>query len=883
MVELQVLVPFWRCMNDTEKNEDRKSWRICCNKAQTERCHRACRSAATSSELPHHCRHSDELDLFACVQKLQEGEECCGLARNPECHNLCRKWLQNPSHVSRSYLVNACSYPVVNCINNISKPAHLSAPHKYLHCCDKASDPKCKEACKKILKTRSSTDDVADAFGDAGCPLTLQDKVSQCFLHNDQDTNPRNLEKPQKVGADAAKLHCCSKAVTQQCKRLCHKTFTNEWNPSWQTFDNECLTPAEDNLSQCIDEVEEPCEVGCEGLSYCSNFNNRPTELFRSCDINADKAAKENVVSWMQKGSISVPNIKNLFIKNIAECSPITWQTIACTLQIRPCQRSTQVTRICKEDCFKVLSVCLDWSRMSQTVSAADVCSELAPSDPSAPCISLNPFLTPSEEGYTEAITKPCLPDPCSPSELCTVARNCAPSDVHCRPYRCLPGCKLGDLSPLTVPAGSYARIPTSVGQKGCHKICECTLQGTMSRCQSLSCVPQDYCQIGKDRIEHGSTFFMECNACSCYAGEIICSKRQCPKSSLSITDITETTFPCNCPPHYIPVCGWNGVTYPSSCFAKCVGMADGDYMPGTCSSINPCYENPCSENEICVIKRRVCLPSLERICPQFVCVNKLSPCSHQADNGVCSTSGQFEPNPCSLLVHRQLELAYFGQCLLDCSNEGSVCGIDGNTYMSECQAHARLIAVDYTGPCITVGLINSEPKKQCSNSVKCPPLAEAGCLGVTPPGACCPICTGALKVLFSQKQIDRTVNSMDSELADSFLVESIMKALNRQVQVAECTVRGYLTVETDLLVLVTTTKKNPSSIQLGACIVEAEKIAVLIQRSSPRIVSELSLSALTAATIVHQPVNSSAFAQLPTFTVIGSLILLVWISSNNR
>uniref|UniRef100_T1HG46 GDNF/GAS1 domain-containing protein n=1 Tax=Rhodnius prolixus TaxID=13249 RepID=T1HG46_RHOPR len=170
-------VPFWRCMNDTEKNEDRKSWRICCNKAQTERCHRACRSAATSSELPHHCRHSDELDLFACVQKLQEGEECCGLARNPECHNLCRKWLQNPSHVSRSYLVNACSYPVVNCINNISKPAHLSAPHKYLHCCDKASDPKCKEACKKILKTRSSTDDVADAFGDAGCPLTLQPSV----------------------------------------------------------------------------------------------------------------------------------------------------------------------------------------------------------------------------------------------------------------------------------------------------------------------------------------------------------------------------------------------------------------------------------------------------------------------------------------------------------------------------------------------------------------------------------------------------------------------------------------------------------------------------------------------------------------------------------
>ncbi|KAK9507227.1 hypothetical protein O3M35_007133 [Rhynocoris fuscipes] len=513
---------------------------------------------------------------------------------------------------------------------------------------------------------------------------------------------------------------------------------------------------------------------------------------------------------------------------------------------------------------------------MSNSITAADVCSELAPSDPSVPCISLDPYLSPSEEGYTEAITKPCLPDPCRASELCYVSRNCEAGDIHCKPFQCAPGCKLGELSPLIVPSGSYARIPTTVNsQKGCHKICECTPQGTVTRCQSVSCVPQEHCQIGNDRMEHGSSFFRDCNACACHTGDIICSNRQCSDTSLGITDITFTTLPCNCPPHYIPVCAWNGVTYASSCLAKCVGLSDGDYWTGACSSINPCYENPCADNEICVIKRRVCLPSQEKNCPQYVCVNKMITCSHQPKDLVCSTSGELKPNPCSLLVQHQLELAYFGECLKGCNDDGTVCGVDGNTYSSECQAHARLIAVDYAGPCITIGLIDAEPKKQCTKSVTCPELPESDCLGVTPPGACCPICTGALKVLYSQKYIDRIVLNMDSELAESFLVENMLKALGRQIQVAECTLRGHLTIENDLIVLVTTTKRNPSRIQLEACVLEAEKIAVLIQRSSPRIVSELGLSALITATIVHQP-NKSAANSLSSAAITSILCLCV-------
>lgn len=47
--------------------------------------------------------------------------------------------------------------------------------------------------------------------------------------------------------------------------------------------------------------VDEPCELGCDGLSFCTNFNNRPTELFRSCTVQADHAAQADVAMWKEK------------------------------------------------------------------------------------------------------------------------------------------------------------------------------------------------------------------------------------------------------------------------------------------------------------------------------------------------------------------------------------------------------------------------------------------------------------------------------------------------------------------------------------------------------------------------------------------------------
>lgn len=68
----------------------------------------------------------------------------------------------------------------------------------------------------------------------------------------------------------------------------------------------------------------------------------------------------------------------------------------------------------------------------------------------------------------------------------------------------------------------------------------------------------------------------------------------------------------------------------------------------------------------------------------------------------------------------------------------------------------------------------------------------------------------------------------------------------------AQCTLAGYLSVELDIVVIVKSTVRNPSDLQLESCVREAEKLASLVRRQSPRVASELSLSALTAATLAH-------------------------------
>ena len=60
--------------------------------------------------------------------------------------------------------------------------------------------------------------------------------------------------------------------------------------------------------------VEETCTMGCDGLDFCTNFNNRPTELFRSCNKMADEGARKEVAMWTETGEITLPEFQTFKI-----------------------------------------------------------------------------------------------------------------------------------------------------------------------------------------------------------------------------------------------------------------------------------------------------------------------------------------------------------------------------------------------------------------------------------------------------------------------------------------------------------------------------------------------------------------------------------------
>ncbi|KAJ8956628.1 hypothetical protein NQ318_013982 [Aromia moschata] len=882
---------------------DSWSGRVCCGVPHSESCRRACVTATSTSDLNKGCRQSDEIAFFylprsstgiGCTRvfclnfyylitehchHLDDrfatahlrfavqmkfammyvyfsiaGKDCCDNARGDDCKDACTDIFrseQTPTKLQRQKLKEYCeitSPKVTECVKDIVKVTPVNNVHEHIRCCDKSNNIKCRETCKKVLTSKTLLPEIFDGLQMGGCgSLSLQDYFWQCFLKPDAGPVSTSVEvsRIDRVGMDSAKWHCCQRANSSQCGRLCSKTFTKFWATSWDDFHYKCLTQVtEESLRTCIDEVDEPCELGCDGLSFCTHFNNRPTELFRSCTSQADEMARNDVTLWQNQNNITLGLGLTLPLKSISKCSP---------QRLEGGGVHSHANQICRDICLDILSECVDWTRLSLNYSAESICGSLSPDDPSVSCVRLQNYLKPSTyPRITGQVSSPCKGNPCENDEICLINRNCI-HGTNCRPYVCQPGCRLGEVSQYMVPDETFVRIPLPNNPKGCLKICKCK-KSKIEECQPLPCVTLTSCLLGNTQQLHGSTFMMDCNQCSCYAGEIICSKRQCESSSLSGRNTAYTTLPCNCPPHYVPVCGRNGITYPSACLAKCGDLNDSDIERYPCQ--NPCKPNSCPTGQKCVPKTQVCLSLMHKPCPQYECINGSSICAQIPKDPVCDVDNHEYENSC-FLAHHNAKLAYRGPCLNRCKFKGQVCGINGKTYISECAAFADMVAVDYEGPCIAVGLITQIKAQQCAG-VKCPQLQNPNCLGVTPPGACCPLCGGSVRILYSRKQIDRALYALQNQSTKPLNLRSILKALERQIQLAQCTLRGYVTVELDIFVIVQTTERYPSELQQEACIQEAEKIASLVNMQSPRIVSELSLSSLTAATTVHTQVSAS-------------------------
>ena len=79
---------------------------------------------------------------------------------------------------------------------------------------------------------------------------------------------------------------------------MCQKVSTNWGSQTWQEFDQLCeYNVVETQLIACLADVREPCQLGCTGLSYCSNFNNR------SGDSRALEPLWSILVEWVTNHS----------------------------------------------------------------------------------------------------------------------------------------------------------------------------------------------------------------------------------------------------------------------------------------------------------------------------------------------------------------------------------------------------------------------------------------------------------------------------------------------------------------------------------------------------------------------------------------------------
>ncbi|XP_041981780.1 reversion-inducing cysteine-rich protein with Kazal motifs [Aricia agestis] len=863
------LMEFWICMNQTiQEVVSSSGWwgRACCALAHSTRCRLACATAADARALDT-CRRSDEIAFFDCVNHQQEAQWCCSQTQSLSCHEACQRavWRGTRDVTARERAAELCeqSAPLLHCLRQLTASTVHTDTSKYLPCCHESPSQECQSTCENVLRRTGESQEIAEALSqECGAPA-IHDNMWQCFLRKDAPADTKDV-----IPYDIAKLHCCQKGTTINCRRLCFDTYNTSWQANWQTFYADCMSnPQEVELAQCIEEVEAPCSLGCGGLTYCSQLNNRPTSLFRSCSAQADLDAHLAVAEQKVNGFVTVAGMK-LPLKNSSQCTTDVWKSVACALHVKPCTAHRHSSLLCAEECRRLVVSCVEWSRAA--LSATALCARLVPPDPTAPCLSLHDLMKASTEppllSADELVTSPCAGAPCNTTQVCVVNRSCLRGG-GCARYTCVDGCPLGDGSNYVVPIGSWVRVPMPcASQRACVKVCACGARG-LARCQPLPPVALDNCRLHDNIVKHGVKYFIECNACACVAGERVCARRACVRASGSAL---LTRLPCNCPPHHLPVRATNTL-FPNACLAKCAGATDAELQFGD----SVCGAGACGRGAVCLPARSVCLSRLQADCPQHVCVDTAS-CGRQPHSSVCDTDGRTHSNPCHLIMSGS-KLAYWGPCLRGCSSKTTVCGVNGVTYTSECAAWAEFVSVDYIGPCYAVGPISDTMEPKCTfDRIVCPPLKRKGCLGFTAPGACCPKCGGALRILYSKKQIDRALYGTNIS-ASVINLHNVLLALERHVKIAECALRGYLTIEMEIFVSVESIVNNPTELQLKVCVLEAEKIADLINRESSLISTDLGLSALSYALLVHtHPTQGAQTWTVSAFLLISCLLASV-------
>lgn len=853
---------FWALANGLELElAERWYGRPCCQRARLEGCRRACLQARSADDLEPWCRRSDEFDLQVCLEgrnglgALQRPgrrglESCCALATTAACRRRAcnraqseqeqndkgHRELRRLQQQHRQEEGQPCSEPqVVRCLRNVTS---TKQPHK-LHCCAQAPSGQCRDACLRVLRPKEAAgddvtgdEDAVDALQAGGCAAPrLHERLWQCLL------GWRSGPSSQLLPADGAKLQCCPRAATIECQRMCLRAYGSEWETSWEAFHNRCrYKPAEATLRQCLDDVDEPCELGCGGpLSFCAHLGSRPWSLYRRCDASADRVAQESARHWMRNGPPTAMGSdirREATTSKLGDCPADAWRALACTLNLRPCHATNHSSTLCRADCLALAARCKDGRQL------APLCDTLAP--PGAACFSIlgldaQPTKTPP---VTESATQPCRTRPCGSSSICVVNRHCGPGQ-SCSKYSCLKGCPVGSSSGTLVPQGSPARIPRVEGGRLCWSRCRCSESGSLTECLHTGCddaTPKQCWLAGRPRAPESRFLVHGCLRCLCDStGHISCTR--------TAHDCLNHDASCGCGPEEDEegeVCGADGRTHRNACLARCAGLTRGQWERGPCHETDPCARRPCpAKTPVCVAWKRACLGP----CKQFICVGNVTSGDCRASGPVCDMEGREHPNLCALMSSHDGDpnswLAHHGPCEPGCrARGGPVCGLDGEMYASECAAWAQRVLVDYHGPCL-----HRQGIEGCDN-VRCPLLPPGGCQALLTrlPGTCCPHCGFGLRLI-----LGRPWRNGSSDQKEERPLSELLWWLRTQLSSTQCDLFGHLdTALPDFLVLLVVPTSRPASWTL--CRAEAQRLDALVRVRSPALFSLLPMEVVTGS-----------------------------------
>ncbi|XP_059330774.1 reversion-inducing cysteine-rich protein with Kazal motifs isoform X5 [Ammospiza nelsoni] len=781
------------------------------------------------------------------------GLSCCYHAKdNLMCRDVCEQILSSKSDSRLKHLLQrAPEYcpesmrEVWGCINS-SLPGVLKKSDGWvgLGCCELAIAVECRQACKQA----SAKNDVLKV-----CRKEYENALFSCINRNEMGSV------------------CCSYAGHHtNCREYCQAIFRTDSSPGpsqIKAVENYCASISP-QLIHCVN-------------NYTQSYPMRnPTDSLYCCDRAEDYACQTackrilmsmktelEIVDGLIEGCKTMPlpqdPLWQCFLESSRSVHPgVTVHPPPSTgldgAKLHCCSKANSST--CRELCTKLYST--SWGN-SQSWQEFDR------------------FCPSSLGNIVEDVTHPCNPNPCAANQLCEVNRKGCQSGELCLPYLCVPGCKLGEASDFIVRQGTLIQVPSSAGDVGCYKICTCGHSGLLENCMEMRCVDlQKSCIVGGQRKSHGTSFNIDCNVCSCFAGNLICSIRQCLSEHSSEDERRKFTgLPCNCVDQFVPVCGQNGRTYPSACIARCVGLQDNQFEFGSCISKDPCNPNPCNKNQRCIPKKQVCLTSFEKFeCSQHECVPRQLNCDQTRDP-VCDTDNVEYTNLCTL-YQKGKTLAYRGPCQRlgswcggaelwlqacrvfqpFCRSPEPVCGHNGDTYGSVCAAFADRVAVDYPGHCQAVGALSNRGSHSECAFVSCPQLSAAACKPVLAPGACCPLCAGMLRILYDKDKLDNFARVTNKK---PITVLDILEKIRLHVSVPQCDVFGYLSIESEIVILIIPVDQNPKPLQIEACNKEAEKIESLINSDSPTLASHVPLSALIASQVQVSFSISSASAQV--------------------